>query len=253
MISADRQQVLRLIEAEAAQVVDVLPPREYDESHIPGAISIPLNSSRPRQLLVRRRTITSREEHEMQTRETDRLPQAARQRIGPIGRLVRVFGAVIMALFAYDWLEAGMTWFGQASTPSNPWVWAVTGLAAYYGLHQLPDSGFGRPWGERVLATVGGLLVLIAVVTLSLHGELWAPPLTNALYGFNVAFLFVVSLSYLVAVFLRTPGCEVGGLGELIRRLRGVPDPANHDAMWCAVGIHCLDQWEADRRQQPAR
>ena len=47
-----------------------------------------------------------------------------------------------------------------------------------------------------------------------------------------------------MAVFLGTPGCEGGGLGELIRRLRGVPDPANHDAMWCA-GIHCLDQWEA--------
>lgn len=38
----DRQQVLRLIEAEGAQVVDVLPPREYFESHIPGAVSIPL-------------------------------------------------------------------------------------------------------------------------------------------------------------------------------------------------------------------
>jgi hypothetical protein len=189
----------------------------------------------------------------MQTSETDRLPQATSQRIGPIGRLVRVFGAVVMTLFAFDWLEAGMTWFGQASTPSNPWVWVVTGLAAYYGLHQLPDSGFGRPWGERVLATAGGIFVLIAVVTLSLHGELWAHPLTTVLYGLNVAFLFVVSLSYLVAVFLGTPGCEVGGLGELIRRLRGVPDPANQDAMWCIGGIHCLDQWEANRRHETAR
>jgi rhodanese-related sulfurtransferase len=42
VVSADRQQVLRLIEAEGAQVVDVLPRREYDESHIPGAVSIPL-------------------------------------------------------------------------------------------------------------------------------------------------------------------------------------------------------------------
>jgi len=185
----------------------------------------------------------------MQTREADLLSQGPSQRIGPIGRLVRVFGAVIMALFAYDWLEAGMDWFGQASTPSNPWVWAVTALAAYYGLHQLPDSGFGRPWGERVLTTVGGLFVLIAVVTLVLHGELWAAPLTTALYGFNVAFLVVVSLSYLVAVFLGTPGCEVGGLGELIRRIRGVTDPANQDAMWCIAGIHGLDKWEANRRQ----
>ena len=42
VIVADRQQVLRLIEAEGAQVVDVLPRREYDESYIPAAISIPL-------------------------------------------------------------------------------------------------------------------------------------------------------------------------------------------------------------------
>jgi rhodanese-related sulfurtransferase len=47
VISADRQQVLRLIEAEAAQVVDVLPRREYDESHIPGATSIPLKQLTP--------------------------------------------------------------------------------------------------------------------------------------------------------------------------------------------------------------
>lgn len=40
--SADRQQVLRLLKAEGAQVVDVLPQREFDESHIPGAVSIPL-------------------------------------------------------------------------------------------------------------------------------------------------------------------------------------------------------------------
>ena len=38
----DRSQLQRLIEVEEAQVVDVLPEREYDESHIPEAISLPL-------------------------------------------------------------------------------------------------------------------------------------------------------------------------------------------------------------------
>lgn len=42
MISAERKEVQRLIETERAQIVDVLPPSEYDESHIPGAVSIPL-------------------------------------------------------------------------------------------------------------------------------------------------------------------------------------------------------------------
>lgn len=42
VISADRKELQRLIETERAQIVDVLPRREYDESHLPGAVSIPL-------------------------------------------------------------------------------------------------------------------------------------------------------------------------------------------------------------------
>ena len=38
----DRNQLLRLIEDEDAQVVDVLPEPEYTEAHIPGAVNIPL-------------------------------------------------------------------------------------------------------------------------------------------------------------------------------------------------------------------
>lgn len=38
----DRIQLQHLVEVKDAQVVDVLPVREYDESHIPGAISLPL-------------------------------------------------------------------------------------------------------------------------------------------------------------------------------------------------------------------
>ena len=38
----DRTELLRLIREEDAQVVDVLPDPEYNEAHIPGAISLPL-------------------------------------------------------------------------------------------------------------------------------------------------------------------------------------------------------------------
>ena len=37
----DRHEVRRLL-ASGAQLVDVLPAKEYAESHLPGAISIPL-------------------------------------------------------------------------------------------------------------------------------------------------------------------------------------------------------------------
>jgi rhodanese-related sulfurtransferase len=38
----DRTELLRLIDDEGAQVVDVLPEREYNSGHIPGAVNIPL-------------------------------------------------------------------------------------------------------------------------------------------------------------------------------------------------------------------
>ena len=37
----DREQVRRFM-AQRAQIVDVLPPREYSEDHLPGAINLPL-------------------------------------------------------------------------------------------------------------------------------------------------------------------------------------------------------------------
>ncbi|HEX2030093.1 MAG TPA: rhodanese-like domain-containing protein [Actinomycetota bacterium] len=39
--SIDRHELQRLMK-EGAQLVEVLPPEEYDEEHIPGAINIPL-------------------------------------------------------------------------------------------------------------------------------------------------------------------------------------------------------------------
>lgn len=39
----DRDDVQRLI-GEGAQLVEVLPPTEYEEMHLPGAINIPLKS-----------------------------------------------------------------------------------------------------------------------------------------------------------------------------------------------------------------
>jgi rhodanese-related sulfurtransferase len=43
----DRQEVQRLIEAENAQLVEVLPGEEYEDEHLPGAISLPLRELRP--------------------------------------------------------------------------------------------------------------------------------------------------------------------------------------------------------------
>jgi rhodanese-related sulfurtransferase len=40
----DRDEVERLRREEHAQLVEVLPPDEYEDEHLPGAINIPLKS-----------------------------------------------------------------------------------------------------------------------------------------------------------------------------------------------------------------
>jgi rhodanese-related sulfurtransferase len=40
----DRDELQRLLRDEHAQLVEVLPPDEYDDEHLPGAINIPLKT-----------------------------------------------------------------------------------------------------------------------------------------------------------------------------------------------------------------
>ena len=40
----DRAEVQRLLREEHAQLVEVLPPDEYEDEHLPGAINIPLKT-----------------------------------------------------------------------------------------------------------------------------------------------------------------------------------------------------------------
>jgi rhodanese-related sulfurtransferase len=42
--SIDRTEVQRLVRQEQAQLVEVLPAREFGDEHLPGAINIPLKT-----------------------------------------------------------------------------------------------------------------------------------------------------------------------------------------------------------------
>lgn len=50
----DRQTLLELIDA-GAQIVDVLPEREFNSGHIPGAVNIPLKTLTAETVTVLRR------------------------------------------------------------------------------------------------------------------------------------------------------------------------------------------------------
>ena len=54
-----RDEVQRLLRDERAQLVDVLPAREFEDEHIPGAVNLPLSDldTRAPQLLDRSRPV----------------------------------------------------------------------------------------------------------------------------------------------------------------------------------------------------
>jgi hypothetical protein len=166
-----------------------------------------------------------------------------RRRIGPVGRSFRLLLTAAMAFSAINTAYGGLSGFSA----TNPSLWFVICAGIYYGLYQTAASGFGRRWGIRTVIGFGVVLIGAGAAAVASEGELWAAPLNWLLYGFVVGFLTLTAIAGLVSLALGTPGCEFGALGELIRRLRGVPEPAGAHPMWCIFGMHRIDKWEARR------
>lgn len=168
-------------------------------------------------------------------------------RTGPVSRASRVLMAGATGWFAVEWATYGISGFSQTKTLTNPWFWFIIGTGIYYGLYQTAASGFGRRWGIRAVVAFALVVIGAGAAAVAAEGELWAAPLTWLLFGLVVVFLTLTAIGALVSLALGTPGCEFGALGELIRRLRGVPEPDGARAMWCVLGMHRIDAWEARR------
>src|SRR6266511_2486246 len=167
-----------------------------------------------------------------------------RRRIGPVGSACRLLLTAVMA-FSVDLLAyGGISEFSDNGPEEAPWF--VIGAGIYYGLYQTAASGFGRRWGIRTVVAFAVVLIAAGAAAAAFEGELWAAPLTWVLYGFVLGFLILTAIGGVVSLALGTPGCEFGALGELIRRLRSVPEPEGAP-MWCIFGMHRLDRWEARR------
>jgi hypothetical protein len=167
----------------------------------------------------------------------------ARRKIGPVSRACRLLLTAVMAFSAISVASGGISGFSQGTLAG---LWFVIGAGIYYGLYQTVASGFGRRWGIRTVIGFSVVLIAAGAAAVAFEGELWAAPLTWLLYGFVLGFLILTAIGGLVSLALGTPGCEFGALGELIRRLRGVPQPEGAP-MWCIFGMHLIDRWEARR------
>ena len=158
----------------------------------------------------------------------------AAPRTGPVGRIVRLLLAVAGVWFTYH------VWDRRGFILVHGDLF-LTGLMVY-GTHQLAAL-YRR--GKEALAALAGLGAVAGAVALMQTNQLWAPPLSWLVWGLDLGFLAMVTVGLFVAVPLGTPGCEVAAIPEVIARLRGRTHQSG--PVFCLVGLHKLDAWEAHR------
>jgi hypothetical protein len=178
----------------------------------------------------------------------DRLP-----RLGPVGGVVRLLFATLLGSTVVDlWVDREFVFGGPDPVTVAPgWVadplsdvssWLLTALMVW-AIYEV--AGFVG-WAKVVFAGLGLLGLAAVVVALVTAGTVWAAPVTWLVWGIDVGMAAVVAVTFLGAVVLRVPGCELGVLRRLARRLHRDPEEAR--PMFCVIGLHKLDAWESRQR-----
>ncbi|MGH3649055.1 MAG: hypothetical protein ACRDTM_17990 [Micromonosporaceae bacterium] len=155
-------------------------------------------------------------------------------RTGPLGRVVRLLMVAAGVWFTYHvWVRRGFIFTHFDLPLTAVVVFSTHQIAGLFGKAKLADTALAV-----AAASTAGLAI-------AWTGSLWAPPLSWLVWGMGNLLLAVITVTLLVSVFIGTPGCELGVLAEVTPRLRRQVRRA--EVMFCLVGLHKLDAWEARR------
>lgn len=178
-------------------------------------------------------------------------PVVMGMRTGPLGRAIRLFGAVALGLGVSSFIQTGLGHFGRASELHSPGMWILTVIVAVLLVDLivrfLPVS---RVLRGIILAALVVAVIVTAAISHASSGSLWGPPLSDLVWWIDVADLSFSTVSLLLAVPLGTPGCEKMAWAELYVLLFGGPRPAGR---WCVGGLQVVDNWEIGHRLQRAQ
>jgi len=175
-------------------------------------------------------------------------------RTGPVGRLVRLgFAAASVLTLASIVGRSGSARFRNPHILTEPSAWFLHGLMLTVFVLTV-DAVAAVIVGDRLarrlqVASTGAITIVVGVagaIGYVLTGSVWGFPLADLVWYFDVVILSVELGAFLLAVFLGTPGCEIGVWPELISRARG--ERAGRIAgLTCIAGVHLIDRWEARR------
>jgi hypothetical protein len=155
---------------------------------------------------------------------------------GPLGLLVRV---VLGAAAVYALVELVTQWdaFRDRNLIESDF-WFIT-LFTLCLLADVFNIGLRRRWGAwPIVVFLAGAAAITAAGYLT-AGELWTTALAAWVYAGDLLVFGALSISFPVAVAMRTPGCELNALPKLVARLRGTTD---EETRRCLLGVDLLDK-----------
>jgi hypothetical protein len=158
-------------------------------------------------------------------------------RPGPIGLLIR---SVLGAASVWGLVDLVTSWdvFRDQDLIESDF-WFIT----LFTLCLLPDVfniGLRRHWGLWPLVVfLAGAAALGSAGYLA-AGELWTTALAAWVYAGDLLVFAALSVSFPVAIAMRTPGCELNAIPRLVARLRGMSDAETRP---CILGVDLLDKY----------
>ena len=155
---------------------------------------------------------------------------------GPVGLLLRV---ILGAAAVYALVELLTKWdvFRDLNLIESDF-WFVT-LFTLCLLADVFNIGLRRRWGPwPIVVFLAGAVVLGSASYLT-AGEVWTIGLAAWVYAGDPLVFGALSVSFPVAIMLRTPGCELNALPRLVARLRG---RADQETRRCLLGVDLLDR-----------
>jgi len=157
-------------------------------------------------------------------------------RPGPVGLLIRV---VLGAAAVYALVELVTKWdiFRDQNLIESDF-WFIT-LFTLCLLADVFNIGLRRRWGPwPIVVFLAGAAAIGAAGYLA-AGGVWTTALAAWVYAGDLLVFAALSVSFPVAIVMRTPGCELNALPRLVARLRGTAD---EETRRCLLGVDLLDK-----------
>jgi hypothetical protein len=157
-------------------------------------------------------------------------------RPGPVGLLIRV---VLGAAAVYALVELVTQWDSfrdQNLIESDFWFITLFTLCL---LADVFNIGLRRRWGVWPIVVFLAGAAVLGLASYLAAGEVWTTVLAAWVYAGDLLVFGALSVSFPVAIVMRTPGCELNALPRLVARLRGTAD---QETRRCLLGVDLLDR-----------